>query len=154
MTPSDLARDYWSHFCKKGKGPDHSEPYQVWFFGDSRELAAELAVLVLNGTKTATATLVWEAEFNPDNAPIQDGYSVVTDFDGIPKCIIQTTGIEIVPYDEVAAEFAWDEGEGDRSLEYWRRIHWDYFSRRCTEMGRIPDSKMLVMCERFRLIYP
>ncbi len=43
--------------------------------------------------------------------------------------------------------FAADEGEGDRSLAYWRRAHTNYFTRR----GEFaPD--MALYCERFRLV--
>ena len=40
-----------------------------------------------------------------------------------------------------------DEGEGDRSLAYWRRAHTDYFTRR----GEFQPG-MEVYCERFRLV--
>ena len=46
--------------------------------------------------------------------------------------------------------FAWDEGEGDRSLAYWRRVHIDAFAS-----GGYPvdDSTPLVL-ERFELVWP
>jgi uncharacterized protein YhfF len=68
--------------------------------------------------------------------------------------IIQTTEVTIVPYEDVSSEFAYDEGEGDRSLDYWRQAHWSYFSRRCGHIGRKPTPTMLVICERFRVVYP
>ena len=49
--------------------------------------------------------------------------------------------------DEVDASFAWDEGEGDRSLECWRRAHTDYFTRR----GEFSPA-MELYCERFRVV--
>jgi uncharacterized protein YhfF len=58
-----------------------------------------------------------------------------------------------LPYNEVDAEFAFDEGEGDQSLDYWREVHWDYFSRRCADLGKAPSPEMPVICERFELLY-
>jgi uncharacterized protein YhfF len=39
------------------------------------------------------------------------------------------------------------EGEGDRTLAYWRSAHRAYFGR----LGRFGEDMML-MCERFRLV--
>lgn len=130
------------------------ESFQVWYFGLGSEDAEELANLVLAGKKRATASLVWEYEEQPENAPVLDGYSVVTDYSGKPKCIVQTTELRVVPFNEVDAQFAFDEGEGDQSLDYWRAVHWDYFSRRCATIGKEPSLEMPVNCERFELLYP
>jgi uncharacterized protein YhfF len=153
MRKSDLAGDFWLQFCDTDAGVDPNHAYQVWHFGDSRDLAEQLCELVLQGKKTATACLVWETDHDPSNAPVLGGYSVITDFDGNPRCIIKTTEIRVLPFAEVDEEFAADEGEGDRSLEYWRRVHWDYFTRRCKEMGKEASATMAVMCERFKVVY-
>jgi uncharacterized protein YhfF len=68
--------------------------------------------------------------------------------------VVRTTELRVVPFNEVDAEFAFDEGEGDRSLDYWREVHWDYFSRRCAAIGKEPSTEMPVNCERFELLYP
>jgi uncharacterized protein YhfF len=31
--------------------------------------------------------------------------------------------MEIKPYNEVDEHFAFDEGESDRTLEFWRQVH-------------------------------
>ena len=68
--------------------------------------------------------------------------------------VIETKGVEVVLYDEVSAEFAAIEGEGDGSLAYWRRAHWAYFGRECARIARTPSLDMPVACERFELVYP
>lgn len=153
MSDSERAAAFWKQFCELAPEVDPGEPYQTWYFGDSRDLAEQLCELVLQGRKTATACLVWEAERDPETAPVMNGYSVVTDFDGNPKCVLRTTEIRVLPFDEVDEQFASDEGEGDLSLEFWRRAHRDYFARRCEEMGREAGPSMLVMCERFEVVY-
>lgn len=50
--------------------------------------------------------------------------------------------------------FAAAEGEGDRSLAYWRAAHWRYFSRTLLTISRAPAEDMPLVCERFRLLYP
>lgn len=142
--------EYWANFCRT-RGVDIGTPYQVWYFGNSAEMALELAELVMLGKKTATASLAKTNELEPENAPVVDGYSVVTTFDGDPLCIIQTTGIRYLAFGDVDPEFAADEGEGDLSLEYWRRVHHDYFEKESARLGFEFDENSIVCCERFVL---
>lgn len=146
--------EFWKEFCAANPQINPNEPFQVWYFGLGTEDAEELANLVLAGKKRATASLVWEYEDKPEDAPILSGYSVVTDYAGNPKCVLRTTELRVLPFDEVDAEFAFDEGEGDQSLDYWRAVHWDYFSQRCAEIGKEPSLEMPINCERFELLYP
>jgi uncharacterized protein YhfF len=69
-------------------------------------------------------------------------------------CVIESTHIEIVPFDSVSDSFAAIEGEGDKTLRYWREAHWRFFSRECQRIGREPDLQMPVVCERFKVVYP
>jgi uncharacterized protein YhfF len=125
---SDQARD-WSSLDR-------------FSFGDSRELADALGRLVLAGVKRATC---WAASGGQQT---RIGKRIVMlDGAGHPRAILETTGLEMRRFDEVDEAFAFDEGEGDRTLAYWRQAHRRYFSRR----GEFaPD--MLLWCERFRLV--
>ena len=154
MSRTNLTEKFWQDFCAENPAINPDEPYQVWFFGNSSEMAKELAALVISGKKTATASLVGVNELKPETAPVTDGYSVATDFEGNPQCIIQTTEIRHMPFAEVDAQFAFDEGEGDQSLEYWREVHWRYFTKEAAELKIEFNEKSLVCCERFNLLYP
>lgn len=147
------ARDFWNEFCRFS-GLDPSTTYQVWYFGNSSRQASELAAFVVEGVKTATASLLETNKLLPEKAPITDGYSVVTNFEGEPMCVIQTTEIRHLPFGEVDSMFAYDEGEGDRTLEDWREAHRAYFTREAAEMGFEFDENSIVCCERFRLLFP
>lgn len=154
MKVSKQVEEFWQEFCAADPQTDPHAPFQIWYFGLGRDDAEELANLVLAGKKRATASLVWEYEDKPEDAPIPGGYSVVTDYAGKPKCVLRTVELRVVPFSEVDAQFAFDEGEGDRSLDYWREVHWDYFSKRCAEIGKSPNLEMPVNCEGFELLYP
>jgi uncharacterized protein YhfF len=78
--------------------------------------------------------------------------TIVLDGQGEPLCIVETTEVVVRPYQEVDASFAYEEGEGDRSLEYWRDAHWRFFSRTLPTIGREPTVDMPLVCERFRVI--
>lgn len=154
MNENESVKEFWQNFCRENQNVNSDEPYQVWFFSNNQESAKELAELVISGKKQATASLVHVNKLKPEFAPYDNGYSVVTDFCGKPLCIIQTTEIRHIPFDEVDAQFAFDEGEGDQTLEYWRKCHQDYFTKEGKEYGIKFDEKTLICCERFKLLFP
>ena len=115
-------------------------------FGDSPALADELLALVLTGKKTATCGAL--RDFGGEEPVPQVGRrDIVLDGQGRPAAIIETVSIEMKRFDEVDADFAAKEGEGDLSCEYWRSAHEAYFAR---NGGFSPD--MILVCERFRLV--
>lgn len=140
-------------FCET-TGTSADTPYQVWYFSNTRESALELADLVIAGTKRATASLVDVNKLLPDETPFVGGFSVVTDIDGDPKCVIRTDEVRLVPFRDVDEKFAFDEGEGDRTLEFWREVHHSYFTREAAKYGVTFDQDALICCERFSLLYP
>jgi uncharacterized protein YhfF/GNAT superfamily N-acetyltransferase len=144
---------FWQAFCRASGVPPQT-PYQAWYFGDSPALAHELAELVVHGPKRATAGAAWLYEAYPDAAPVPDGYSVVTEHDETPRAVIRTTWLEKRQLDQVDAQFAWDEGEGDRTLPDWLAGHTRYFTRECARECRPFSPSMPVMLERFELLYP
>jgi len=146
---------YWRSFLKSmPKGSELPTVYQSWHFCDNEKDANELAELVLAGTKTATCSLVWGYEAENENLPEVGDFSVITNWEGTPQCIIETIEVRIKPFNEVDDSLAFDEGEGDRSLAYWRNVHWDCFTRECSTIGRKPTKTMPLLCERFQLVFP
>jgi uncharacterized protein YhfF len=111
-------------------------------FGDSPQLGDELAALVLAGKKTATC---WAAGEGPKTEIGKQW--VVLDGSGVPVAVIETVELTQRRFDEVDAAFAFDEGEGNRTLASWRRAHRNYFSRQGTFAPDMP-----LYCERFRLV--
>lgn len=153
MNESASIQKFWREFCAENPEINPDEPYEVWFFHHNRESSKKLAGLVLSGKKRATASLM-EDEPDTGDGGIVGGYSVVTDFDGNPQCVIQTTEVRALPFGEVDAEFAFDEGEGDQTLEYWRQAHRKFFTECCRELGLEFDESMMVSCKRFKVLFP
>jgi uncharacterized protein YhfF len=152
---NDMIQAYWNRFLKQL--PDHSpyqeKPYSAWGFGDSPQMANELGRLVQEGVKTATCSLLWEYEADGERLPAVGNLSIILDGEGQPLCITEIVEVTIRPYDEVDDHFAYDEGEGNRTLAYWRHAHWEFFSRVCSQIGREISPSMPLVCERFRTIY-
>lgn len=122
--------------------PERYRHLRTFAFGDSPALADELLDLVIKGVKTATCS----TEDEPNTSSPGEQW-VVLDGRGEPRCVIESLEVTYRRYNEVDAGFAYDEGEGDRSLAYWRAAHRNYFGR----LGRFSEDMML-MCERFRLV--
>jgi uncharacterized protein YhfF len=109
--------------------------------------------LIAAGTKMATCSALWEYEAEGELLPEVGSKIIVLDGNGDPLYIVETTEVEVRPYEEVDARFACEEGEGDRSLEYWREAHWRFFSRMLPNIGMEPTPDMPLVCERFRVVY-
>ena len=116
-------------------------------FGDSPDMADELLALVLAGVKTATCGALGHYGPGGEAMPAVGRRDVVLDGRGRRAAVIETIELELRRFDEVDERFARDEGEGDRSLAWWREAHRGYFER---NGGFSPD--MQLVCERFRLV--
>jgi len=125
----------------------------AWSFGASPQQADELLRLVLAGTKTATASALWDYEAEDEPLPSVGTLSIVLDGEGHPRALIRTDEVRIVPFEEVDEEHARAEGEGTRTLAQWRADHERYFRENAThERGFSPE--MPVVLERFEVLYP
>lgn len=143
--------EFWDAAREAKPGLPDAVP-EAWAFGATPEVADELLALVLAGTKTATASSLWDYEATGDQVPQAGEFSVVLDGAGEPRAVIETLAARIRPFGEVDAEHAYAEGEGDRSLAYWREVH-ERFWRNHSENPRGFEPDMPVVCERFRLVY-
>jgi len=128
--------------------------FEAWHFCDNQEDADALAQLVLDGTKRGTASLVRAYEIENEPLPKKGDLSMITDFGGAAKCIIQTVDIAVYPFDEVPESFAQREGEGDKSLRYWKAAHEAAFTRELQTYGEAFAPSMRVVCESFEVVYP
>jgi uncharacterized protein len=148
-SPGPEVEAFWRAFAE---ATGVEAPYEAWAFGgsDTPELATELGLLVRDGSKRATTGLLRSYEAEGEPLPGTGGYSVILDGAGRPLCIIRTTRVDTMPFGEVDDEFAWVEGEGDRSLAYWRSAHERFFESEGTPV----TEDDLVVLERFELVWP
>jgi uncharacterized protein YhfF len=143
---------YWREF-RAAAGPDHDR-YEVVAFGDSAEMASELAELVVSGPKRATAGLLRDFTLGGEPTPVVGDHVVMVDGRGLPRCIWRTTEVTVKPLIEVDAAFAWDEGEGDRTLADWLDGHRRYFRRQAEQQGFEFHDGLETVFERFTVVWP
>ena len=150
--PPEVTR-YWEEYRRHNSLPEGTR-WEAWAFGDNPRLADELLRLVLEGKKRGTAELLAEFEHRGEPVPEVGGYSVVLDGRGRPTAVIRTTRVNIMSFTKVTAEFAYSEGEDDRTLDSWRREHRKYYTRVLAARGERFDEGYLVVAESFELLHP
>jgi uncharacterized protein YhfF len=109
----------------------------------------ELALLVRDGQKRATAGA--HGSYEEEGAPLPEvgELSVILDGANDPVCVIRTTQVEVRRFGAVDDDFAVAEGEGDGSLGYWRSEHRRFFEGQGIQI----DDDTLVVLQWFELLY-
>ena len=149
---SALTSEFWRTY-REAAGLHHDD-YDVVTFGDSAAMATELAELVVAGIKRATAGLV--RQFGPDGEPppVVGGYVVLLDGADRPRAVWRTIEVRIGPLNSVNERFAWDEGEGERTRDWWLSAHRRFFGRRAAAQGFRMHDQIETMFERFEIVWP
>lgn len=149
---ADLVSAYWAEKSHDLGLEDFDTP-DAWAFGVTADQADELLGLVLSGTKTATSSALWSYEAENEPLPIVGELSIVCDGQGRPRALLRLTDVMVTTLDDVSESHAFAEGEGDRTLAYWRRAHEDFF-RSHLPAGREVAGGMPVVLERFERLLP
>ncbi len=142
------AKELWNEFIEK-TGTSDCE-YEAWAFGVD---ADQLTQLVVEGEKTATASAFPLYAVDGDPLPTEGEYSVILDSNDNAVCVVRTEKVTTVPFNEVTAEHAFKEGEGDKSLDYWRDVHQKVFTEWMSEAGLEFTTDTPVVCEEFTVVY-
>ena len=147
--------EMWGNFTesnpefKKDELPD-SHP-----FHNNKEDANRLAELILSGKKKAGSNLYfWYEEANAD-LPKIGTKSIVTDFDGKARAIIEIKKVDTIPFNQISKDYAeLDMGTNIEPLKKWKKAHWDFFANAMEQSGEKPTEEMLIVCEWFETIWP
>ena len=141
------AKEMWEIFLKKNDLENME--YEAWAFGDDPDIIAELTV---KGIKTATCSAYYLYEKEGEELPKAGEYSVILNSRDEAVCVIKTVKVYIERFGNISEEHAYKEGEGDRSLEYWRKVHEDFFTKELGEVGIKFSEDMELVCEEFEVV--
>ncbi|PKW27076.1 MBL fold metallo-hydrolase [Phycicoccus duodecadis] len=148
------AHRMWDAYRAATPGLPPEDDVEIGGFGDSPEMADRLLAYVLGGTKRATASLVAEYAAENEALPRVGDHWVVCDGAGSPRVVLRATELRVGPLASVDERFAWDEGEGDRTLQSWLDEHRGFFRRSCARIGTEFSDDLEVCFERFRVVWP
>ncbi|WP_411029562.1 ASCH domain-containing protein [Spongiimicrobium sp. 3-5] len=147
------ARNMWGDYLDTHLEDAFSEAPKVVRFCDNEKDANRCAQLVVSGKKTATSLSLLGLQQRKEPLPKLGDFMVVTDWAGKAKCIVRTTSVRLKPFFSIDASFAKIEGEGDKSLEHWKKTHWDYYSRELEPYNLLPRESMIVVCQTFEKVF-
>ncbi|HGQ0792331.1 acetyltransferase [Streptococcus pneumoniae] len=145
MTPQEM----WNAY--KQINPLIGDEIDAWAFGVEPDLLADL---VFKGEKTATASAYDRYVLEDEPLPQVGTFDVILDSQNQAVCIVEITKVSVELFNQVSAQHAFKEGEGNKTLVYWRQVHEDFFRDCLGEAGLTftPESK--VVLEEFRKVYP
>ena len=147
MTPEEL----WEDYIKSG-GEERQK--EAWAFCGGGKEADELLSLVKEGKKrgTASSLIAYKTEKQP--LPSVEDLSIILDSKNEAHLIIKTRKVTVTPFLDVHPYHGFLEGEGDRSLSYWRKVHEEFFAPDYKAEGLGFDPMGDVVLEEFDVVYP
>lgn len=149
---NNKGRTYWDNFLLATNRDKETQCFEVFYFGHNEQTATNLLELVLKETKTATASCVDQYELTNSDYPKVGDFSMVTDFKGDPKCIIETKNVLRLKFNEMTYDICRREGE-DNSLESWQQNHIEFFTEIGKELGFEFSLDMDIIFEDFEVVY-
>ena len=146
----------WNDYVGSNPKFHGDELPESWYFHNNKADANRLAELTLNGKKTATTSglYAWYKEVGAD-LPKMGTKHIITDFDGKALAIIEIKKVDTISFNQMPKDYAvMDMGTQIEPLKKWRKAHWDFFESIMKERGEEPTEDMLIVFERFEVIWP
>lgn len=143
---------FWHRFLKNTKRSEDIIYLDAFHFDLSEYWANRLLDLVLEGKKRATSSSLAYFKIKGLKIPMVGDFNIVTDWKGIPRCVIETSAVTIIPFKDMTYEICKREGE-DECLETWKKGHISFFENDGKEVGYEFNDKMLLVFEDFEVIY-
>jgi uncharacterized protein YhfF len=154
MTNPNAVEDFWRNYLSTLPENERDQIYlEASSWGNSAELADRIARLITSGIKTTTSSLLWSQQKHQWVLEKPGDKSVVLDSKGNPVCIVEIQEVFVRPFDQVDAEFVYNYGEGDRTIDFWHKNMWEYYQEECQELGKNAEKDMPMICQVFKVIY-
>jgi uncharacterized protein YhfF len=154
MTNPNAVKDFWRNYLLTLPENERDQTYaEASSWGNSAELADRIARLITSGMKTTTSSLLWSQQKHQWVLEKPGDKSIVLDSKNNPVCIVEIQEVFIRPFDQVDAEFVYNYGEGDRTMDFWHKNMWEYYQEECQELSKNAEKDMPMICQVFKVIY-
>lgn len=147
------ARNLWGDFLDAHLEYAFVETPTVSHFCDNEQDANQCAKLVLENKKKLTCHSLLGFQLREERLPRVGDFTIITDWNGAAQCIVKTTAVQLKPFFSITEQEAILEGEGDLSLDYWKKVHLEYYTRELSPYKRKPQESMIVVCEQFEKVF-
>ena len=145
-------KEFWQEFLAANDKDSTTEYIEAFHFDLTEKVANELLALVLSGAKRATASSLLAYERKGERTPQIGDYSIITDWGGNPHCVIETTAVTVLPFNEITFDICKREGEDD-TLESWQKSHRRFFAEEGKMLGYEFTENMPVIFEDFEVVF-
>lgn len=152
LKPNEQA--YWESYLQTL--PEDQKPIRTNVtagYAGNPEITDELLALYFEGKKTAGSSLVEDFETAGDPLPKVGNYWIYLGSQGQPRCILRTERVVFHRFKEVPLEIAIAEGEGDLSLEHWRKVHSELYKPYLAQWGISDINEARVVTEHFTIVF-
>lgn len=141
------AYELWDVF--RQQHPALPKKCHSWSF--DRE-AETLLSLVLQGKKRANCS-AYDFYLQQKKELPTPGYTILCTPQGEAACILHIDKVTLHKFSDISPSFAFKEGEGDFSLNYWRKVRGSFFTRKFSEAGWHFTPDKILVCEEFHVVY-
>lgn len=147
------AKRLWGDYLDRHLEYAFSGEPKVRPLGRDADQANRNLQLVLKGKKRSYSHALLGLQHRGEALPQLGDFTILTDWEGQARCIVRTVAVRLKPFFSISSSYAKLEGEGDGTLEQWKKSHWETFGRELEPFGRVPRESMIVVCEVFEKVY-
>lgn len=149
---ADGVDEFWQRCVPTLDQPPADGFYRVRSIGGTPETTAVITKLILAGDKTGTFSSPLMYEGDRSITPVVGGYSVLLDETESPRAVLKTTGLMIVPFDQITESETAIDGPAVRPLDVWRPVHVRFFTGELAARGKEFVETMPVTVEQFEVV--
>lgn len=153
MENNHSAKNMWGDYLDSHLEHAFAEAPKIIQLGETEQSINRSVKLIKEGVKKATSYSLLGLQYRKEPLPKIGDFLVITDSNDKAQCIVRTTSVKLKPFFSITAEYVELEGEGDKSLDYWKKKYWDYFLHELKLFGRVPRESMIVVCQTFEKVF-
>ena len=147
------ARNLWGDYLEQHIEYAFAQEPHVNSLSEDKDESQRQLKLILSGKKRAFSHSLLGLQYRKEKLPKIGDFTIITDIEGNAKCILRTVAVRLKPYFSIRESYAKIEGEGDLSLDYWKRWHWDRITLELDQYQRVPRESMIIVCEYFDKVF-
>lgn len=151
---SDVQLSFWQAYLETLSPESRpADPFVEASFAGTRASTDELLDAYLKGRKTAGSSIKEDFLAAGDPLPRVGNFWILLNSRDEPGCLLRTERIVVHKFYDVPPEIALAEGEGDLSLDHWRRVHQAAYEPHLPEWGLASIADATVITEYFALLF-
>lgn len=144
---------YWQKFVSSTGEPNLNNAVVTAGYAGTPEITDGLLALYLNGKKTAGSSPVEDFLVTGDRMPQVGDYWIFLNSKGEPSLILKTEKTVLNKFENIPAEIAIAEGEGDLSVAYWKKVHGELYAPYLEKWGVKDIGELTILTEYFKIVF-